>query len=173
MGGSSPDNAETAGTARRPGLGKQGEKVYVRNHRQSPSSPVANPEPGGRGLDSSACPPKWATPTSSCTPRPGGHGGKSAAYPGRGCRGIIGHRPHQSVDGEHGNHPGAACHVPDLGRWGEVHCRLIAPEWDGALVVVRGRESRPPGEGGQQVRSRGIEDQEVAGEYRRVVASPH
>src|SRR5207245_2710938 len=29
---------ETAGTARRPGLGKQGGKVYVRNQRQSPSS---------------------------------------------------------------------------------------------------------------------------------------
>jgi hypothetical protein len=38
---------------------------------------------------------------------------------------------------------------------GLVRCRLLAPGRDGALVVVRGRESRPHGEGGQQVRSSG------------------
>jgi hypothetical protein len=38
---------------------------------------------------------------------------------------------------------------------GQARCRLSAPGRDGALVVVRGRESRPHGEGGQQVRSPG------------------
>lgn len=37
---------------------------------------------------------------------------------------------------------------------GKAHRQLTARRWDGALVVVRGRESRPHGEGGQQVRSR-------------------
>ena len=38
---------------------------------------------------------------------------------------------------------------------GKARCRLTARRWGGVLVVVRGRESRPHGEGGQQVRSEG------------------
>jgi len=34
---------------------------------------------------------------------------------------------------------------------GQVHRRLIAPGWGGGSVVVRGRESRPHGEGTQRV----------------------
>ncbi len=37
---------------------------------------------------------------------------------------------------------------------GQARRRLTAPGWDGALVVVRVRESRTHGEGGQQVRGR-------------------
>ena len=33
---------------------------------------------------------------------------------------------------------------------GKVRCRLMPLEWDGGVVVVRGRESRPHGEGPQQ-----------------------
>ena len=33
---------------------------------------------------------------------------------------------------------------------GKVRCRLMLFEWDGGVVVVRGRESRPHGEGPQQ-----------------------
>lgn len=36
---------------------------------------------------------------------------------------------------------------------GKVRRRLMPPGWDGGPVVVRGRESRPHGEGVQQVRS--------------------
>jgi len=36
---------------------------------------------------------------------------------------------------------------------GQVRCRLLALRRDGAPVVVRGRESRSHGEGGQQARS--------------------
>jgi hypothetical protein len=62
-------------------------------------------------------------------------------------------------------------HIPVLGGVeGKARCRRKAPGWDGVLVVVRGRENRLHGEGGQQFRSRGMEDQEVAGEYRRFVA---
>jgi hypothetical protein len=38
---------------------------------------------------------------------------------------------------------------------GQARCRLLALGGDGAAVVVRGRESRPHGEGRQQVRSGG------------------
>jgi hypothetical protein len=37
---------------------------------------------------------------------------------------------------------------------GQVHRRLMAPGWGGGSVVVRGRESRPHGEGTQRIRSR-------------------
>lgn len=36
---------------------------------------------------------------------------------------------------------------------GKVRCRLMLLGWDGGPVVVRGRESRPHGEGAQCVRS--------------------
>ncbi len=36
---------------------------------------------------------------------------------------------------------------------GKAHRRLMLPGWDGGPVLVRGRESRPHGEGVQQVRS--------------------
>jgi hypothetical protein len=36
---------------------------------------------------------------------------------------------------------------------GKARRRLMPPEWDGGPVVVRGRESRPHGQGAQQVRS--------------------
>ena len=38
-------------------------------------------------------------------------------------------------------------------RSGKVRCRLMPVGWDGGPVVVRGRESRPHGEGAQCVRS--------------------
>jgi hypothetical protein len=54
---------------------------------------------------------------------------------------------------------------------GQVRRRLSAPGWGGVLVVVRGRESRPHGEGGQrESAATGLARQEVAGEHRRTVA---
>ena len=53
---------------------------------------------------------------------------------------------------------------------GQAHRRLTAPRWGGGSVVVRGRESRPHGEGTQRVRSEGLACQEVAGEHRRAMA---
>jgi len=38
---------------------------------------------------------------------------------------------------------------------GQVHRRLMTRGWGGGSVVVRGRESRPHGEGTQRVRSEG------------------
>ena len=49
--------------------------------------------------------------------------------------------------------------VPDLvccwqSESGKARRRLMRPGWGGGLVVVRGRESRPHGEGVQRDRSR-------------------
>ena len=44
---------------------------------------------------------------------------------------------------------------------GQARCRLLAPGWGGAFVVVRGRESRPHGEGRQRTCSIRLEGGEV------------
>ena len=71
-----------------------------------------------------------------------------------------------------GTVPGLPYPPASLAGGGQVRRRLSALGWGGALVVVRGRESRPHGEGGQRDRSEVLECQEVAGEYRRFVAAP-
>src|SRR5262245_5662370 len=104
----------------------------------------------------------WATPTSSLIPRSGGHGESLRRTRGEAARGIVGHHPTDRCM----VNMGTILALPSLrstrASGGKVRCRLMAPEGDGALVVVRGRESRLHGEGGQQFRSRGMEDQEVA-----------
>jgi hypothetical protein len=44
---------------------------------------------------------------------------------------------------------------------GQARCRLLAPGWGGAFVVVRGRESRSHGEGRQRICSVRLEGGEV------------
>ncbi len=82
--------------------------------------------------------------------------GRSAAYPWRGCRGKAGRHPRRSIADERGNHPGAA-----RACGGQARCRLLAPGWGGAFVVVGGRESRSRGEGRQRVCSARLEGEEV------------
>jgi hypothetical protein len=57
--------------------------------------------------------------------------------------------------GERGNHPESPDSPPGQGGEGQARCRLMASGWGGGPVVVRGRESRLHGEGGQQVRGCG------------------
>jgi hypothetical protein len=73
--------------------------------------------------------------------------GKTAMYLERSCRGVAGHLPRRAVIGERGNRVG--CALAPQGE-GHVHGQRSLPTWDGVLVVVGGRESRPHGEGGQQ-----------------------
>jgi hypothetical protein len=49
--------------------------------------------------------------------------------------------------------------LPAIG--GQARCRLLALGWGGAFVVVRGRESRPHGEGRQRTCSGCLEREEV------------
>jgi hypothetical protein len=71
----------------------------------------------------------------------------TAMYPKRNCRGVAGHLPRQAVIGERGNRAGGALAPQGEGR---AHGQHMLPARDGVPVVVRGRESRPQGEGGQQ-----------------------
>ena len=65
-----------------------------------------------------------------------------------------------------GTLPGSPSPLAREAGGGQARARLMSPGGGGALVVVRGRESRPHGEGGQPVRSAGTECQERAGDLR-------
>jgi len=64
--------------------------------------------------------------------------------------------PVDRLRGERGNRRGAALPLASQVGDGQDRRHPAAPRWGGVPVVVRGRESRPHGEGGQRVRSRGI-----------------
>ncbi len=133
-----------AGTARRPGSGKQGEKAYERNQRVRLRKRCAgsNLVDMGRSAVHDRLVDgrlrrryRWAGQEATR---------KAAAYSWRGCRGIAGRLPRRSVTGERGKRPrspapcGQACRL------------LVVVGRGGAFVVVRGRESRPHGEGRQR-----------------------
>jgi len=61
---------------------------------------------------------------------------------------------------------------PPSGGGGQVRCRLMAPGRDGGSVVVRGRKAGHMAKGPSRLAGRLLECQELAGEYRRVVAEP-
>jgi hypothetical protein len=138
-----------AGTARRPGSGKQGEKAYERNQRVRLRKRCAgsNLVDLGRSavhgrlltVDSDA-----GTDGPARRPR-----GRAAAYSWRGCRGIAGRLPRPAVTGERGKRPRSPAHC------GQARRRLMVVGRGGAFVVVRGRESRPHGEGRQRAARRG------------------
>lgn len=74
---------------------------------------------------------------------------KTVMYVRIGCSGKAGHQPGPMEISERGNHLDTV--------WthsGRGHRLCLGSRWDGVLVVVRGRESRPHGEGGQQVRNK-------------------
>jgi hypothetical protein len=57
---------------------------------------------------------------------------------------------------ERGNRLGSPFWLASQAASGQVRRRLMTRRRGGASVLVRGRESRPHGEGRQQVRSRGV-----------------
>jgi len=106
---------------------------------------------------SGACPSSvWAGNS-----RGGGHElpgrlrGRPAAYSQRCRRGIVGLLLRRANHSEHGNRPGLRPVRRILRRWrGWVRRPPIGPGRGGAAVVLRGRESRPHGEGRQRLRRR-------------------
>lgn len=90
------------------------------------------------------------------SPRPGGH----TEGLRRRCGEAAGAQLGTSLVDRHvvnvGTVPVSPFPPPGQGGGGQVRRRLMTPGWGGALVVVRGRESRSHGEGGQRVRSSGI-----------------
>ena len=82
--------------------------------------------------------------------------GRAAAYSWKGCRGRAGHHPRRLVSGERGNLSGLPSPPASQVGGGQGSSSAVGPEVGRrVLVVVRGRESRPHGEGDQRVRSRG------------------
>jgi len=143
---------------------KMGRCTYCRNQWWNPRKRETGSKSGGSGPGSSA------RPTSSVGGRLGRRlrwparrpRGRSAAYPWRGCRGIAGHRPRRPVDVNVGTVLGPPSPPAVQAGGGQARRRLLVAGRDGAVVVVRGRESRPHapavaghGEGRQRVRSRG------------------
>ena len=144
------------GTARRRGFGERDEKVYERNQcvklrKRRADSNLADlgrsaahtrPETGRGDFEAGMDRPVRR-------PR-----GRSAAYSWRCCRGLAGRLPRRSVHGERGNHPRSPFPPGRQPGGGQARCRLWAVGWGGVPVVVRARERRVHGEGGQQVSSR-------------------
>jgi hypothetical protein len=67
------------------------------------------------------------------------------------CSGTAGCRPGQTDHGERGKRPVRAGLA--VASTGKARCPLMGVGRGGVRVLVRGRESRPHGEGGQQDRS--------------------
>jgi hypothetical protein len=142
-----------SGTARQGGSGKQDEKVYERNQRVKLRKRRAGSNLVDMGRSAAhTCRDRAAGDSEAGMNRPAGRPrGKPAAYSWRGCRGIAGHLLRRTVGGERGNHlrlP-SRCSIQDIE--GQARRRLSAAVWGGGPVVVRARERRVHGEGGQQV----------------------
>ena len=87
----------------------------------------------------------------------GGHGEVLRGSRGQACRGKAGRPSRQPVCGERGNRLRVAYPLASQVGGGKARRLLMARRWGEGSVVVRGRESRPHGEGTQRVRK------EVAG----------
>jgi hypothetical protein len=152
--GAAPTTTGRAGTARRPGPGKQGGTVYERNQRQSPSSD--SPAPTWRIWAEQQCTP--ASAGDSRTGRRLRHGGHEESLRrtrGEAAGAQLGTSPADRLSVERGNHPPPPSSSAKPAGDGQARCRLLASRWDGALVVVRAGESPVHGEGGQRVRREG------------------
>ena len=90
------------------------------------------------------------------SPRPGGHTECLRRRCGEAAGAQLDASPVDRLVVNVGTIPTLPFPPPIQGGGGQARRRLLASGWDGALVVVRGRESRSHGEGGQRVRNAGI-----------------
>jgi hypothetical protein len=156
-----PTTTRRASTARWFGLGKRDGKAHVRNQRLNASQETLQLEPGGSGLVSSAHPHdgEHDHAVGRGTPGPGDVAGREATVKACGVAVAMlqGHSwaPTPSIGSA--VNVGTIPAVPNPRRGqrcgGKARRRLMLPGWGGGPVVVRGRESRSHGEGGQRVRS--------------------
>jgi hypothetical protein len=148
-----------AGTARRSGSGKQGGEAYgCRNQWWNPLKTLDRLEPGGCGRG-------WqrAGAFYNRRRRPrrrdgdvGGHGERLRRSRGQACRGKAGRRSRRPIHRERGNRYCGRLPARQPGGQRQGTPSADGRYRDGVGVVVRGRESRPHGEGRQRVRTRGI-----------------
>ena len=155
-GGQQPrQRRDEPGTARRLGSGKRDGKVYVRNQRLKPLKCAHQLEPGGSGLGGGACPVLVAgnslavfmSSVREATRKVCGvlvampQGYSWTPPPSSGSAVNVGTARRRPADQHEAGGRAGTSSADSAGR-------------DGACVVVRGRESRLHGEGGQRVRSR-------------------
>lgn len=153
--GAAPTKSGRAGTARRLGSGERDGKVQrAVNRWWNPLQRYTGSNLADLGRTAAHARFGWRLPDGVKT------AGREAM--GKGC-GV----PMARLQGKsRAPHPSTGCVVnvgtvpvspslSDRAESGQARCRLMAPEWGGAPVVVRGRESRPHGDGGQRVRSVG------------------
>ena len=144
---------ERTSTARWSGSGKRDGEAYVRNQRLNAPQEIHQLEPGGYGLESSAHPPRRATPGLDYV------AGREATVKvcGVAVAMLQGHSWSPIPSNGQGVNVGTTSAVPSPASrqlvGGKARRRLMPPGWGGGPVVVRGRESRPHGEGAQRVRS--------------------
>ncbi|HVC76281.1 MAG TPA: ISL3 family transposase [Candidatus Micrarchaeaceae archaeon] len=160
-GRSSPDNDGTDRHCQTVRV-RQARRIGVRTEKPAVKPPKAlnQLQPGGYGLGSGA----RLTESSgrrllvrSKLDRPGGHEESLRRTRGEAAGEKLGSHPANRSRDERGNLRGAALPPTRQVGEGQDRRRPMAPRRGGVPVVVRGRESRPHGKGGQQVRS------EVAG----------
>jgi hypothetical protein len=144
--------------------GKQDGKAYVRNQRLNAPEESHQLEPGGSGLDSSAH-PDYDTALSVVgvmiggTPGLGDVASREATVNACGVAVAMlqGHSWAPTPSNGSTVNVGTISATPSpasiLLVGGKARRRLMSPRWGGGPVVVRGRESRPHGEGVQRVRS--------------------
>jgi hypothetical protein len=156
-GGSSPDNDGTGRccqTARARQAGREG--VAEANRWLNPLKRGIGSNLVDMGREAvHACPGGWATSWPVFRGWRGGHEEGLRRTHGEAAGEKLGAAP---VDRSAMN-VGTILGLPAIG--GQARCRLLAPGWGGAFVVVRGRESRPHGEGRQRICSVRLEGEEV------------
>lgn len=128
----------------------------MRNQRLNAPQETQRLEPGGSGPHSSA----YLHPRESETPWSGNVADREATVKdcGVAVATLQGHSwaptPLNGWRVNVGTIPPAPLPRPARVEGGKVRRRLMPAGWSGGPVVVRGRESRPHGEGVQRVRSR-------------------
>jgi hypothetical protein len=156
-----PTTTGRASTVRWSGSGKRAGKVYVRNQRLN--APQENPP--ARNLADQGWAAARIRALARRTPRPDSVVGREATR--KACGVLVarlqGHswspNPTNGSRVNVGTIPAAPSPASMTLAGGKARRRLMPPGWDGGLVVVAGattgrggRESRPQGEGVQQVR---------------------
>ena len=160
VGGSSPDND---------GTGRHRQTARVRQARRRGvrvQEPVVEPPKVERRLEPDGCGPVsgahgdgvavGVTSVRSRIGRAGGHGEVLRGSRGEAAGEELGAYPVEREAVNVGTIPRLPSILASQAGRGQAHRRLMVAGWGGAAVVVRGRESRPHGQGRQRVRSRRI-----------------
>ena len=150
--GAAPTTPGRVGTARRLGFGKQDGKVYEsRNQWWNPLKRITGSNLVDLGRAAVHDRSGGRLRTRFDTGRDGGHEESLRRTRGEAAGEELDTAPVDRLLVNVGTIPGFPYPPPSQGGDGQARDRPMALGWGGGPVVVRGRESRPHGEGGQRV----------------------